>query len=302
MMMTMLNSSTPTLSVEDILAAIGVPGDARLDQRIPKKMLLEQATAQGLVTAADKRQVRDSLEELRWLATLKPKNCAIAAFKDSTHEYLEIAILSIAIRPDAKSNRLAQLIHRAIPYPVFLVLETKNGETSDGLSISLAHKRLSLAEGDKTVLEESRTASLSQCSHTDRKQSPLVPALLASLALKHASRSPGLALESQSFPTMFSVYQFWLDCLAARKVAEFTGSFDLPESGVTAANQRIALDALARLEREEAVVRAKLRGQKQLSRRVELNSALKRIQMQRSGIVSSLRPGQSSSASVAPAS
>lgn len=285
--------SSTTLSVSDILAAIGVPEEALLDQRIPKKLLLEQATAQGLVTATDKRQVRDSLQELRWLATLKPANCAIAAFKDSTHEYLEIAILSLAMRPGAKSSRLAQLIHRAIPYPVFLILETKNGETSDGLSISLAHKRLSLAEGDKTVLEESRTASLSQTSPMGGGP-PHVPALLASLALKHASRSAGAVPEGQTSPTMFSVYQFWLDCLAAGRAAAFTGSFDLPESAATAAGQRAALDGLARLDREEAVVRAKLRGQKQLSRRVELNSALKRIQIQRSGIVSSLRPGQSS--------
>jgi hypothetical protein len=114
------------------------------------------------------------------------------------------------------------------------------------------------------------------------------------LALKYASRSPGVVQEGQTFPTMFSVYQFWLDCLAAGQAAAFTGSFDLPESAETAADQRIALNNLARLDREEAMIRAKLRGQKQLSRRVELNSALKRIQGQRSGIVSSLRPGQSS--------
>lgn len=292
--MTTSASSSPALSVEDVLAAIGVPSEARVDQRIPKKMLLEQATAQGLVTATDKRQVRDSLEELRWLATLKPANCAIAAFKDSAHEYLEIAILALATRPTAKSSRLAQLVHRAIPYPVFLILETRDGETSDGLSISLAHKRLSLAEGDKTVLVEARTASLSQSGPPDGRPSPHVPALLASLALKYASRSPGVVPEGQTFPTMFSVYQFWLDCLAAGQAAAFTGSFDLPESAETAADQRIALDNLARLDREEAMIRAKLRGQKQLSRRVELNSALKRIQGQRSGIVSSLRPGQSS--------
>lgn len=286
--MTTPYSTSSTLSAKDILAAVGVPEEAWLDQRIPKKLLLEQATVQGLVTAANKRQIHDSLEELRWLATLKPANCAIAAFKDGAHEYLEIAVVSLAMRPGAKSSRLAQLIHRAIPYPIFLILES-----GDGLSISLAHKRLSLAEGDKTVLEESRTVSLSQTSPIGGGP-PHVPALLASLALKHASRSAGAVPEGQTSPTMFSVYQFWLDCLAAGQAAAFTGSFDLPESAATAAGQRSALDSLARLDREEAVVRAKLRGQKQLRRRVELNSALKRIQIQRSGIVSSLRPGQSS--------
>jgi hypothetical protein len=293
--MTMPASSSAALSAKDILAAIGVPGEARIDQRIPKKLLLEQATAQGLVTATDKRQVRDSLEELRWLATLKPANCAIAAFKDSTHEYLEIAILALAMRSDAKASRLAQLIHRAIPYPVFLILEA-----SDGLSISLAHKRLSLAEGDKTVLEEWRTTSLSRNSPTDANPSAHSTDVLASLALKQAIRLAVVTPEGQPSSTMFSVYQYWLDCLAAGQAAALTGSFDLPESAATAADQRIALDDLARLDREEAVVRAKLRGQMQLSRRVELNSALKRIQMQRSGIVSSLRPGQSSPPAPAP--
>lgn len=47
-----------------------------------------------------------------------------------------------------KCISLAELIHRAIPYPVLPILAG-----SDGLMLSLAHIRWAQKEADKTVLE-----------------------------------------------------------------------------------------------------------------------------------------------------
>lgn len=41
---------------------------ARLDQRVPKTLLLEH----GAPTAADKRHINEGLEQLQWVAVLKP--------------------------------------------------------------------------------------------------------------------------------------------------------------------------------------------------------------------------------------
>src|ERR1035438_4021803 len=105
------------MSFAPVINALAIPNEALVDQRVPKKLLLDQ----GAPTAADKRQIQDGIEEMVWVAALKPTNIAVPAFRDEVREYLEIAVLAITLRPAAKPTRLIELIHRAIPYPLILV-------------------------------------------------------------------------------------------------------------------------------------------------------------------------------------
>ena len=123
------------MSEFDLIAALALPGSALVDRRVPKSMLVEN----GAPTPADKRRIRDGIEEIRWLAMLKPTTIGVADFRDDAREYLEIAVLQVALRPGARADRIIELMHRAVPYPVFLV--AWKGETP---GISLAHKRWSL--------------------------------------------------------------------------------------------------------------------------------------------------------------
>ena len=119
----------------DIIAvvdALGLPKAARVELRVPKKLLVEQ----GAPTSADKRAIQDGIDELQWLAACKPTTIGVPSFADDQREYLEIAVVGCAFRPEAKSGRLIELIHRAIPYPVVLI--TSDGQ---GIMLSVAHKR-----------------------------------------------------------------------------------------------------------------------------------------------------------------
>lgn len=78
---------------------------------MPKKLLLEH----GAPTGADKRQIQDGIEEIVWVAALKPINVGVPAFDDGIRQYLEIAVLTVELRPSAKPARLIELVHRAIP-------------------------------------------------------------------------------------------------------------------------------------------------------------------------------------------
>src|SRR5450759_3597412 len=105
------------MNAAPVIDALALPPDARVGQRVPKKLLLEL----GAPTPADNRQIQDGVEELLWVAALKPTNIGVPAFKDDVREYLEIPVLIATLRADAKTNRLVELIHRAVPYPVLLV-------------------------------------------------------------------------------------------------------------------------------------------------------------------------------------
>ncbi len=138
------------MSFAPVIDALAIPDEARVDQRVPKKLLLEQ----GAPTAADKRQIQDGIEEMIWVAALKPTNIGVPAFQDDVREYLEIAVLTVALRSAAKPPRLIELIHRAIPYPLVLV-----AEHGDAVNLSLAHKRWSQGEAGKVVIEDVRAQS-----------------------------------------------------------------------------------------------------------------------------------------------
>jgi len=130
--------------LQAIISALDLPSNCRVDQRVPKKMLV----VNGAPTAADKRRINDGIEEIHWLAALKPNTIGVPEYSDDVREYLEIAVLSVILRPDAKAVRLAELIHRAIPYPLFLILVQ-----GDQTIISLTHKRRAQNEADKYVLD-----------------------------------------------------------------------------------------------------------------------------------------------------
>lgn len=244
----------PTSDIAAVIAALALPPDALVDRRVPKKLFMEQ----GAPTAADKRQIQDGIEEVLWVAALKPNNIGVPAFRDEVREYLEIAVLTAILRSGAKSTRLTELIHRAIPYPVVLV--SAQGEA---VSLSLAHKRWSQGEAGEIVIEEvRRTAPF-------RPDSP---------AAHEAAFLASLALSALPMRDLYALYQGWLDRATALDAATITGAFALPDTAERAAAQREALANHARLQRAIATLRAQAEREKLLNRRVEVNLAIKQLE------------------------
>lgn len=249
-------------STQAIISALDLPDNCRVDQRVPKKLLLEN----GAPTAADKRLINDSIEEIQWVAALKPNTIGVPEYQDAQREYLEIAVLATTLRVVANKNaqkpsharRLAELVHRAVPYPAFLLLN--HGQV---LTLSLAHKRWAQNEADKVVLDGN----------------------IAAIALPGDAPSPAveksfvqaLALGCQPQATLYALYQGWIDSLQALLVAKVTGTFQVTSSE-QAAVRRQALQDCQRLELEVAGLRAKAAKVKQLARRVEINLELQRLQ------------------------
>lgn len=240
-----------------MIAALDLPPGARVDRRVPKMLLVEH----GAPTAADRRRIRDGIEEVQWLAALKPTTIGVPAYRDETREYLEIAILSAALRGGAKANRLAELIHRAVPYPVFLIA----GE-GEGLTLSLAHKRWSQGEAGATVLH----GELVMAALSAEEPDGFVPAFRESLALTRQPRAD-----------LYLLYQGWMDALLALLAARVTGTFTAAASPDQAAARREALRECAGLNAEIARLRTAAAKEKQMSKQVELNLELKRAEAAR---------------------
>jgi hypothetical protein len=252
------------MSLAPVIDALAIPPNARVDQRVPKKLLLEQ----GAPTAADKRQIQDGIEEMVWVAALKPTNIAVPIFRDDVREYLEIAVLTTTLRAAAKPTRLMELIHRTIPYP--LVLLAAHG---DAVSLSLAHKRWSQGEKGKVVIEDvRRTAPF-------RPETPTA---------EEASFLASLTLSGLPSRDLFTLYQGWIDRVAALEAAQITGTFTPPDSAARAAALRESLDTHLRLQRDIASLRIQATKERQLNRRVELNLQIKRLEAELSEAITNL--------------
>lgn len=249
------------VSLAAVLDALALPADARVEQRIPKKLLVEQ----GAPTATDKRQIQDGIEELHWVAALKPTNIGVPAFRNDEREYLEVAVLTASYRPKAKVSRLTELVHRAIPYPVLLVSSFLDGE-ANSIGVSAAHKRFSLNEAGKFVIDEVLTTN-PIAEHN--MQAENMKAFLATLALAQ-------------LPTgdLFALYQGWLDSIVAFAASGITGTFAKPESPEQTAQMCERIAQHSRILDELAALRTQATKEKQMNRLVELNLKIKRLESQ----------------------
>ena len=58
------------ISADHVISAMALPPVAMVNQRIPKKLLAEN----GAPTMADRKLIQDHIEEVTWVAALKPAN------------------------------------------------------------------------------------------------------------------------------------------------------------------------------------------------------------------------------------
>lgn len=237
-----------------IIAALELPSDAMIIQRVPKKMLVENSAP----TPTDKRYINDGIDDIHWLAALKPGTVGIPAYQDEARDYLEIAILNVTLRPEAKVERIGELIHRAIPYPVFLILQA-----AGTVHLSLVHKRWAQNEAGKMVLDGTALGVT------------LTPALQIEAEKQFVE---ALSLSKQPHISLHALYQGWMDTVLALQTAYLTGSFvpSLSREQVVARHQ--AMQDLKRLQAEIVSLRAVASKDKQLARQVELNMEIKRLE------------------------
>ena len=230
-----------------ILEALALPPESMVNMRVSKKMLAEQAG----VAMGDRRVIQNGIESCMWIAALKPENIAVPVFKDDMREYLEIAVISLILRPGVKSTRIQELVHRAVPYPVFLV-----AQDDTDIILSVGHKRASLGEKNSVVLEILAQTRLQE--HEDF--------LLTALSVARQPKK-----------NMFAFYQGWVACVQAANIAAISGVYAPALTLKGHAEQQAALAEYERLETEIATLTALAKKEKQMPRLVALNEEISRL-------------------------
>lgn len=236
-----------------VFAAMNIPEPCRLEKRVYKRLFEEN----GRLTPADKKAFREDVESVVWAFTLKPTTIAIPSYADDEREYDEVALLRVGLRNPDRVSRLAEIIHRTIPYPLILAFESE-GECL----ISLAPKRFSQAEKGAIVAEEFHATGWLNRSAADEIETAFWE-----------------SLDIQDWPQrhFHAFYAAAIDRVVALACARRSGQFRLG----SAEEQEKRRDCLARcraLEARVAELRASIRKEEQFNRQVAMNSELKNLE------------------------
>lgn len=243
-----------TDALERLWEALAAPPATRVDRRVPKSKLTENA---GL-SAAERRAVEAGVERLTWRATLRPASIGVAAFSDESRDYPELVVMTALLRGGGKSARLAEIVHRTVSAPVVLMV----GD-GDRAALSIGLKRRHEREAGRSVVERfALSAALA-----NEAEDALATAFLDSLNL---SRLPAGDLAA-----LHAALGERAEAFAA---ARATGSWRLPADEVEVERRSEALATLEPTRREVARLRKAVAAEKRLARRLELSHEVTRAE------------------------
>jgi len=228
-----------------------LPRSCTVDRPIFKQTLHQY----GELTSADKKALSQDVGKLTWRYSLKPQTVQVPPYEDAEREYLEVAVVEVVLSSRKRAARIAEVVQRAIPYPLLLVLGDPNG-----FSVNVAHKRLSRAEAGRTVA-------------FDFTQTPWIEEPLSDINRFFCN---AVALSRLSQIDFYALYQGYVEAVLARLCAEQTGHFRL-DSERAKANRRARLDRCYELERQIKATRAALHAENRFAEKVGLNAKIKSL-------------------------
>lgn len=240
-----------------------LPEKCLLNKPLFKKLFQEHAD----LDITDKKALKDDIDKIRWVYTLKPSTLNIEPYRDELREYDEIAIIQIDVTSAARAQRIAAFVNKAIPYPVVILFSF-----ADTIAISVADKRINQADKSKWVIEDAWITAWFNPDAPNEAQQKFMQ---------------DLTIKNLSFVNFYAFYTDIKNRIIALNTADRSGSYSLT-SGDGAINRAEALRELDKLEQEKTELQNKLSKEKQMGRQVEMTTKIKKYADQINGLKESL--------------
>ncbi|MBU1059065.1 MAG: DUF4391 domain-containing protein [Proteobacteria bacterium] len=237
----------------DLYEKLAIPDSCYLGKKIFKKLFYENAQ----LNATDKKAFTQDIEDIEWKYTLKPDTINIARYADEELEYDEIAVIQVNLKEPQRYKRIAQIIQRAIPYPLLVVFAHESA-----VALNVAAKRVNRADREKIMVEEFQdTPWLDLESPADHEKDFL----------------DSLTITSFSYNNFFEFYSDLTERIVGLNCAEFSGVFTAVASNPKHGGRAEILEIINVLQQKQVELRVALKKESQFSRKVELNMQIKRL-------------------------
>lgn len=244
-------------TLEAFIEHLSIPRSCELNKPVFKKLFLEN----GVLNIADKTALKDDVDKIRWLYTLKPATINVAAYVDSERDFTEIAVLQVELTSAKRLKRIATFMQRSIPYPLILVFSQENQ-----VCLSIADKRINQADKEKWVVED--------ILYTDWID-------LTAPTHAQAAFMEDCNIDSFSYANFLSFYKSLRERVIANNCATHSGRYERDATGnienIQSEGRLEQLRELERLTLQKIEIANKLKKEKQMGRQVELNTKIKQI-------------------------
>lgn len=225
-----------------------LPENCCVNQRIGKALFAEN----GPLTPGDRKTFRSDIEEIFCSYILDDNHgVMLNSYTDAEHDFSCLAQIDVVLKKAGKAARVAELCHRAMPYPLIVILHD-----GDKLWFSMAEKRFSRDGKEQVVLEQ----------QTDT-------GWISNRFLQDFSTGADFGKFRKN--SYLELYRHYAELLDVLKTAEITGSFQ--QSSISPDERRQLLTELHQLQNQLAELKAKAKKEAELSRWVEINMQAKKI-------------------------
>ncbi len=246
--------------IDTFLEQLSIPKSCELNKPVYKKDFLEN----GLLDATDKKALKEDVDKIRWLYTLKPSTINISAYSDDEKDYPEVAVLHVDLLSPGRAKRIASFMQRSIPYPLVLLFSFENT-----LCVSLAEKRINQSDKEKWVVEDNYDTDWINLDQPTDQQADFLA---------------DCNINNFLFSNFLAFYKSILDRVIALNCAAYTGAYKLykPEISDRAEDKRnsnrvACLRELENLNSTKAEITTRLKKEKQMGKQVEMNTQIKQI-------------------------
>lgn len=229
----------------NIYNKLNIPDKCRINRTVFKKMFYDNA----VISKGDKDLFIDSIDKITWIYCLNQDNMNIPAYVTEEREYLEMEIIEVTLSENKGIKRIAEIIMRAIPYPMLLIFSFEGK-----YQLWAAHQRFSLADNSKVTLEEP---------------------IFTEWQEENSILWDRLNISKLRYTNFYDMYSDLLDAIAVFNASKLT------DKEINGEDARELLRRNAEIDNQIAALRAELKKATEFNRKMEINLKIKKLEKAR---------------------
>lgn len=226
---------------------LNIPDSAVMGKTVFKKLFYENAELSKTYV----NRIKDNIDRVDWLYSLRPDTVNVLPYQDDIREYSEIEVLLVELRKSSDIKRMAEIIMRAIPYPMLLIFRYENK-----VLYGVSNQRTSQTDVSQNVIEE------------------LIVTDFVSLEEKV------IDFKQYSYSNFYAMY-----CDLVDSIILYNASLRFEIETMDAAQAKYKLERLQKYESEIEKLEMKIKKETQFNRKMEINMELVQIKQKRNQLL-----------------
>lgn len=230
----------------DIVKYLNLPSSTSIERKLFKKQFLDNFS----LTTNEKKILSECVDSITLNNLLNKDSINILPFTNETHNYQEIAVISVEINNQSKAKEITNIILH-IPYPVVLILIYK-----EQIQINISPKRLNISDVSKLVVEEqyfTKWIDFKNLTSIDE-------------TFLHS-----LNINNHSFRNFLAFYESFIDKLISHNASIYSGTFSISK------DTKMILENIQKTEAQIIDIKNKIKKETNFNDKVNMNMQLKNL-------------------------